>query len=315
MKLRLCFSLLVFALTPVLCQAWSGAGHMVIAAEAYEELPADVKAKANELLKSHPDFAKWESAYQNGPRNVDHDLYIFMRASTWPDEIRRKGKSEEAHAHWHYVDYPLKGSKFALESRPAPKDDVVFGIEQSEKTLSKTHKPTGDRAVALAWLIHLVGDLHQPLHCSSLVNATYPKGDKGGNDFYVAPGAKGIKLHSLWDGLLGTRNQPQIHLNDAIRITRAHPRNSLPELDQKKPKAWSLEGRQLAVDKAYLHGGLKGSKTPAGAPPLPNGYTADAKLIAERQAALAGYRLADDIETCLGSTHASLWDKIFKGRY
>ena len=61
-------------------------------------------------------------------------------------------------------------------------------------------------------------------------------------------------------------------------------------------KSWSLEGRELAIDKVYLHDELKGGTTPATAAPLPAGYTIEAKTVAEKQVALAGYRLADEIK-------------------
>ena len=153
------------------------------------------------------------------------------------------------------------------------------------------------RAFYLSYLIHLVGDLPQPLHCASLFNDTYPNGDKGGNDFYAKPGSRGIKLHSLWDGLLGTSRKPHPLLNYAIEIESRYFRNSLKELKKNRtPKEWGLESRAVAIEKVYLRGQLKGSTRAESAPELPVGYTKAAKAVAERQAALAGYRLADEIQ-------------------
>ena len=74
--------------------------------------------------------------------------------------------------------------------------------------------------------------------------------------------------------------------------------NSLPELTEyTTSKEWSLESRQLAIDTGYLHAELKGSTNADTAPSLPDGYTKQAKAVAERQGALAGYRLADQIQT------------------
>jgi hypothetical protein len=296
MKL-LCFAgLLLFVHASAI--AWSSAGHMVIAAEAWRELPPDTRAKVAELLKSHPDYTKWESSFIGESSALQLPEFVFMRANTWPDEIRRRGNQYD-HPHWHYVDYPLKPPSFRMEPEPAPTDDALYGIKQCEKALSGTKASAQERAIYLSWLIHLIGDLHQPLHCASLLNDTYPTGDKGGNDFYVMPGTKGIKLHSLWDGLLGTSGKPQSHINYAVEITNGHPRKSLKELRTKKPKGWSLEGRSLAIEKVYLHGELKGSASEDTAPSLPEGYTKTAKAVADKQAALAGYRLADEIGKCL----------------
>jgi hypothetical protein len=148
----------------------------------------------------------------------------------------------------------------------------------------------------LSWLIHLVGDLHQPLHCASLVDSEYPRGDKGGNDFFIKPEEREISLHSFWDGLLGTSGKSQTHWNYAVAIDAEHPRKSLKELKaDKTAKDWSLEGRTLAIEKAYLRGDLKGGTSRETAVALPSGYAKEAKAVAEKQAALAGYRLADEI--------------------
>jgi hypothetical protein len=267
---------------------------MVIAAEAYKELPPESKAKVTSILELHPNYAEWKSTYEERVKLLDLGLYCFMRASTWPDEIRRKNNQYD-HPHWHYVDYPLKPPNFPMESAPTPNDDVLYGVNYCEKVLSDSKSTPEERAVYLSYLIHLVGDMHQPLHCASLFTSEYPKGDKGGNDFYVMAGTKGIKLHAFWDQLLGTSRNMQTHVNYATEIESSHPRSKLAELKAKTPKEWSLEGRLLAIDKAYLKGELKGSTEAANAPALPEGYTKEAKVVAEKQAALAGYRLADEI--------------------
>jgi hypothetical protein len=98
-------------------------------------------------------------------------------------------------------------------------------------------------------------------------------------------------------GFLGTSGKPQSHLDYAIMIEHDHPRKSLPELKKAKtPKEWSVESRGVAIEKAYLHGELKGGTSKETAQALPEGYTKAAKVVAEKQAALAGYRLADEIE-------------------
>lgn len=271
---------------------------MIIAAEAYRELSPALQARVTEILKAHPDYVKWEGSYGKYGDGIEMPLYIFMRASTWPDEIRRGGGADSKfdHPHWHYVDYPLEPPSFFLKPGPSPNDDVLFGIGQCEKFLHDSATSPELKAVYLSYLIHLVGDIHQPLHCCSLVNATYPKGDKGGNDFYIIPGSRGIKLHSFWDQLLGSRLHERTQLNEAVRIAAEHPRASLPELKTAKtPLEWSMEGRHLAIDKAYLHGELKGGTSEQTAQALPDGYTKEAKVVAERQAALAGHRLANEI--------------------
>lgn len=282
-------------LAPGVGFAWSGAGHMVIAAEAWRELPRAVKTKVTAVLQSHPDYEKWKPSFAGEARGLDLPEFIFVRASTWPDEIHRRQKQYD-HPHWHYIDYPLRGPSFSMEPESAPKDDILFGIEQSDKLLGDNNAPAEERAVYLSWLMHLIGDLHQPLHCASLFNYVYPNGDKGGNNFYVKPGSRGIKLHSFWDGLLGTSAKANSQHGYAIEIQRQFPRKSLKELRKATtPRDWSLEGRNIAIEKVYLRGRLKGSADEESAPTLPPDYTKIAKAVGERQSALAGYRLADEV--------------------
>jgi hypothetical protein len=183
--------------------AWSGAGHQVIAAETYRQLSPTLKTKVTEILKVHPDYEKRKDSFTGDSLNLDVDMFIFLRSSTWPDEIHRRGNKYD-HPKWHYVDYPLKPTKFPVEPGPDPNDDILCRISQCEKTLADTKASPEKRAVYLSWLIHLIGDVHMPFHCCSLFTSEYPTGDKGGSSFYIKPAARGIPLHSFWDGLLGT---------------------------------------------------------------------------------------------------------------
>jgi len=282
--------------------AWSAAGHMVVAAEAWRELSPELRAKTTEILKMHPEYARWERGFEPGNPELDLAEYIFMRASVWPDEIRRtEGDSAQYdHPHWHYINYPVKPPDFPMEPDSLPGDNAVSGIAACEKTLLNPQAPAQLRAVDLSYLIHVVGDVHQPLHCATLVDNAFPGGDKGGNDFYVKPGSKGIRLHSLWDGLLGRSYNFRDQLHDAIKLQAEYPRKSLPELERAKTaKDWSLESRLVAVNTAYRRGTLEGSRNEERAPRLAAGYTQAAKQAAERRGVLAGYRLADEMQKCL----------------
>lgn len=271
---------------------------MLIAAEAFQQLSPELQADSIEVLKAHPDYEEWLKAYHPNP-TVSEGAYIFMRASTWPDEIRGSGSPYD-HPEWHFIDYPLRPPDFLLEADPRPTNNVLFGVAQCEKTLSDTNADPELRAAYMSFLIHLIGDMHQPLHCCSLFTAAYPNGDRGGNDFYVRRDGYGVRLHGIWDGLLGTDPNPVEQWNQAIAIEAKYPRNELPELNvDTTPEEWSVESRHLAIEDGYLNGSLKGSASPEDAPPLPAGYLTTAATVAERQAALAGDRLADEIQKYL----------------
>jgi hypothetical protein len=108
---------------PTCALAWGGAGHQVIAAEAYRELTPELKAETFAALQAHPDFAKWTNSYRPNA-NFDLAAYVFMRSSTWPDEIRRSGNKYD-HPNWHFIDYPIRPPAFALEPDARPTDNVL----------------------------------------------------------------------------------------------------------------------------------------------------------------------------------------------
>jgi len=280
--------------------AWDGAGHMAIAAEAFRQLTPELQAQAVEVLKAHPEYQQWVNAYHPNPE-VSLGAYVFMRSSTWPDEIRRSDSPYD-HPEWHFIDYPLRPPLFELEPDPRPTNNVLFGVAQCEKTLSDPSADPELRAAYLSFLIHMIGDMHQPLHCESYFDDEFPNGDRGGNDFFVklTPEDRGVRLHGIWDGLLGTVENPVIQWQNSLKIDAEYSRASLPQLQEDTtPKSWSLESRRLAVRYGYLHGHLKGGTNFENALPLPDSYIQNAKEVAERQAALAGYRLADEIQEYL----------------
>ena len=128
--------ILGLALIPNFAQAWGAAGHILIAAEAYRQLSPELKAQAIEVLKVHPDYQKWAAAYHPNA-NFDQFAYVFMRCSTWADEIQRTGNKYD-HPNWHFIDYPLKPPAFTFERDAKPTDNVLFGIAEAEKALSDT---------------------------------------------------------------------------------------------------------------------------------------------------------------------------------
>ena len=130
-------------------QAWSGAGYLVIAAEAYRQLSPDLKTKVTEIPKSHPDYEKCKESFTGDSANLDLGMFVFMRASARPDEIRRR-KNEHNRPKWHYVDYPLKPLKFPVEPGPDPTDNLLYGIGKCEKVLSDGKASAQDRGAYLS---------------------------------------------------------------------------------------------------------------------------------------------------------------------
>lgn len=289
--------------------AWSGPGHAAVAALAYRGLASDtpLRNRMVDLLRSHPAFSVWraefDTAHAHLPADVDFGMFLFVRAATWPDEIRRTTDPKLApfdHPNWHFVDYPLKAPALTSGPSPAPTDDVLFGLKRSLATLNDEKAGLPQRAAALSWVIHLIGDMHQPLHCATLFSTVFkaPDGDRGGNSFHVFETAENMqhhdttKLHGFWDARLGNERRPSAAkaAADAKRLEALHPRAALPEIKAGTTAAkWSIESRDRCVSDVYKFKGVM-LKTDA---VLPAGYAANAQKVALRRIALAGYRLAD----------------------
>ena len=276
---------------------------MAVAIIAYQNLPPDAQQKYVAMLQAHPNIEKWkEKSTNDTPANAA--MYTFAKASTWPDEIRR-GNSPYDHPNWHYIDYPLEPPNYPFIAGLAPDDNIIFGLDQSEKTIRDPAANPEQKAAALSWIIHLVGDIHQPLHAAELVTPTYPlpEGDRGGNKFFVSVGGNSINLHAFWDRLPGQFFSPPFAADAAGRLEQQFPRSALPEMAKPSgPVEWSLESRTLAIDKAYVRGKLQGSADPKILPPpLPPDYLKESKEIADKRLALAGYRLADLLKQLLAA--------------
>ena len=293
-----------FLFTPARTLAWGPVGHRVVAAIAFQALSDADKATVTNLFRYHSKYPAWVAGYawDVPSHEVDFGTYLFMRASTWADEIKGSGSPYD-HYDWHFADYPLRPPSFPDDPRLAPGNDVLEGIAQCERSLADGTGAAADRVAHLALLIHYLGDIHQPLHCSSLFTASYPTGDRGGNDFYVITNsavATTSKLHGLWDGGLGTVENLTNEFKFATGLAAGRPRASYAQLAAHvTPESWSKEGRGLALTNAYSLGNLQGGTNAATARLLPAEYLGNLKTIAEQQAPLAGYRLADEIHRYL----------------
>ena len=148
--------------------------------------------------------------------------------------------------------------------------------------------------------MHLVGDVHQPLHTASLFSKQFPKGDRGGNSFFirVEPGTSPISLHQFWDDLiLGSQNfQTVKNRGTDLRLRPEFARKKLAELEEPSFDKWAAESFQLAKDAVYRNGKLRGSPNRNNAPVLPADYPKTVQPLAERRMVLAGYRIAQVLQ-------------------
>ena len=179
---------------------------------------------------------------------MEPGLYRFLRASSWPDAIKRKAGWPNRSS-WHYIDYPLRSATSPVESS-ADKHDILFGLADSEATLRDAQASPADKAIALAWVIHLVGDVHQPLHCATAITPAHPAGDRGGNDTKIQIGGdRTVSLHQFWDDLLGKSRDPDAAAHAAVLLLQTHSTKAVDASGD--AKSWALESRQLAQTVAY----------------------------------------------------------------
>ncbi len=289
-------------LLPTPAYAWNKAGHMVTGAIAYSELQkndSQALAKAIDLLKQNSDLNdRWLSQInQNTDSTLNPDQILFMQAARWPDDIR--SRPQLSHPKWHYIDFPYKPpsqpASVSVEE-PDPENLLIAFRENLDRV--RHSNDDSEKAIALSWLFHLTGDVHQPLHTTSLFTTEYPQGDRGGNLFHikVKQDSKPINLHKFWDDLiLGSQDIRSVRNRATqLRLNPSYSRTKLSELSQKQFDGWAKpESFELAKKVAYRNGTLAGSPQEDSAPVLPADYPNIAKQVAERRAVLAGYRLAD----------------------
>ena len=268
--------------TTTLANAWNATGHMVIAAIAQADLKPTARAEVERLLKI------------DATRPGSDD---FVSVASWADEIRNDRKETGP---WHYKDLFFRTDGKPVQNKPDP-INAVTKVEEFTLVLQDRTKPDAQRAEALRFLIHIVGDLHQPLHATARESDALPKGDRGGNSFPILPpdGAeRGPKnLHSLWDGGVGLLQSYPREIGRDVAIAQARtiasliPRSSLPNEGEKSPEKWAEES--FADAKAQVY------STPEGAAPSAE-YIERSRALVARRVAIAGYRLADLLNRTLG---------------
>ena len=299
---------------------WNDSGHRIVSMLAWEGMHETTRLAVAELLTRHPRYeADLLVGLPAGADTMARARHAFAAASNWPDTVRSLTHPMHRVANqprWHYIDVPFVKGDVVPGPRKPPggtgPTNLVEAITKNVGDLGNRDLAAPERAVALCWVVHLIEDLHQPLHACTLYSSQFPEGDKGGNAFFVTrtawdPDSK-ANLHAIWDALLGDYHVQAwdacVATGLAARPDLARPRFQA-ELAVRDPARWVQESHELAIAHAYLRGELEGAAagtTGAARPPLlPPGYLANAELVAMRRAALAAHRLADVLNETLGA--------------
>lgn len=228
---------------------WGPTGHRTIGDIAQKHLNHKAEKRVNQILKGHS----------------------LAFVSTFGDDIKSE-RSYDRFKVWHYVNYPF-GIPYR-QSVKNPSGDVIYGINECIRILKDKKTSPKDQEFYLKLLVHLVGDMHQPMHAGLAE-------DKGGNDFQVRWFNKGTNLHRLWDSdMIEHYNMSYTELSDNM----VDPSKEWIQSKQKgNAEQWIDEVHQIA-EKVYKSASI-GEK-------LGYRYSYDHFETVRSQLYIAGIRLA-----------------------
>ena len=283
---------LVLALSPAPARAWSDEGHRVIALVAYAHLTPDARDKVDAILRddsdtlTEPDIASratWADKFRDSDRNTSKQGYQLTRA-------------------WHFVDLEIDGPDLAsacfghppagVPASQGPADACL--VDRIEAFAAELHDlpPSPERTLAFKFLLHLVGDVHQPLHAAD-------HHDAGGNGVLVLFGNRtvGEKLHAYWD-------------TTVVRKLGSDPAEVAASIEQRfgaqcagwmqgRAADWALESFGIARDFVYRLGEQTTDERDQPAYTLTSDYQRQARDVAAEQLEKAGCRLATRLNDAL----------------
>lgn len=255
------FLIVSLALVPSSAWGWGREGHQIVAAVAEDHLDETAKVMIQSLIGNN---------------------HLYSIAS-WADDIR---KERHDTAPWHYVDIPVGSTYEASRDCPAPNSCVVVEITEFVKVLTDKQASRDDRAEALKFVVHFVGDIHQPMHAVGEA--------KGGNGVHVTflesnhCGRYNCNLHGVWDSDLiehtGLAREEYARREEELIGT-----GKLEALVGGSPEQWADESLRLA-QAAWVPDGTD----------LDERYYEKQITVVDRQLALAGLRLARLLNDSIG---------------
>lgn len=198
--------------------AWFDLGHRVVARIAEGRLTPHAAEAVRDLL--------------GGQDMAD--------ASIWADQIRGQRRDTGP---LHYVNIPLEASAYDPQAQCGNGQCIVAAIASDRQILADSAARSIDRTEALRFLIHLIGDLHQPLHVSD-------NHDRGGNDTQVQFFGAGTNLHRVWDGQLIERSGMD-EASYFARLKQQMASLDLTSFERGTVVDWAMEGHRIAVESAY----------------------------------------------------------------
>ncbi len=308
--------------------AWDHPGHMLTAAIAFSEIERarpELIEKLGLLFLAHPDTAPfWVAAGE--AKGKERIRRMFIECARWADDSKFTPRDMLT---WHSARWAIVAedappeAKAAAEARQGkPAGQALEALTLNYAMVANPESSPAERALGMSWVLHIVGDIHQPLHVSDLFSKDVPAGNGAATMSYVMDPVSNtaIPLHILWDSnalRIPTLAEVDRH---AQEFMKKYPRSSFPELkdtpvsDPNAFQKWAKESHQVAVDWAYnlktlpdpnkdqpaqklvqnmVNFILNGVSPVKEAPQLPAGYWEKLQSTAERRLTLAGYRITD----------------------
>jgi hypothetical protein len=244
-------ALAVIAALPAQAFAWGSGGHAIVAEIASRHLSARAKAEVSALLAGQGQAS-------------------LAGISLWADMVKALGITHEPS---HVVRLPLDHSAYDPAKVCKTGRCATAAVETYSAILRDRSKPGADRLAALKYLVHLVGDLHQPLHTSA---------DTGGRA--VAVSGEKTTLHAVWDAAI--IDSRQTDWRALVALVETAPTGPV---EPSTPVGWALEGRDIARDMIFADARLAAARHGA---LLPAGYLDDNWPIVRTRLKQAGLRLA-----------------------
>jgi hypothetical protein len=248
--------MIAILLAPTRAFAWGSEGHRIVAEIADQYLEPDTARQVHALLD-----------VENATTLAD--------VANWADQIRPQQRET---APWHFVDIPISAAGYEAARDCAGGDCVVAKIDQFTGELQNRALPQGQRLEALKFVVHFVGDLHQPLHASN-------NSDRGGNEIRVTFEHHRTNLHAVWDsGILAPAVQGDERAY-ALDLVRDITPEKITSWQAGSTVDWANQSHAVAATAIY-------GRLPHGAGTLPGSYEDAALPIVNEQLERAGVRLA-----------------------
>jgi len=292
--------------------AWNESGHRIIGAAAAMHMSPELKASVAAALRAHPRYAKDFERYR--PRNLGgltEFEWLLGQAAQWPDRIRRFNNEpfyrrnklvEKYHrGRWHYINLPVYlREQDAVLNIADPRqtinvedpDNVLEALGFIRAQLGDSTVSLADKGLWISWALHLIADVHQPLHTTAMFErARWPGGDRGGNEVKIKGSGKDGRLDSLhyyWDSAISNVRES----SDIKRLVGVLNSQQVPlELSaQVDPVLWIQEGNSTA--RRVVYGPLLEQLHDSSEVEISTDYTQQAHAVALQKAALAARRSA-----------------------